>query len=203
MKVKIYIEGGGEGARLDEAFRHAWSEFFRKAGLAGRMVRPVRGKGRGKGRGTTFDLYARAVKTRKADELPLLLVDSEDIPKPGHDAWQHLKARKADQWEMPDSSGKEDAFLMICCMETWLVADREMLKKFFPQWIDKHLPKWPMLEAVEKERVLDALEKATAACDKKYRKGAVSFELLGTVNPAVVEAACPAAAALLARLRQI
>lgn len=198
MKVKIYIEGGGEGARLDELFRHAWSEFFRKARLP-HMVRPVRGKGRG----TAFDLYARAVKTRRPDELPLLLVDSEDIPRSGHDAWMHLKARKADSWTKPTGAGKNDAFLMISCMETWLVADRETLKKFFPDWIDRHLPKWPNLEAVEKEKIFDALKRATAKCDKPFSKGAVSFEVLKIVDPSVVEGACPAAKRLMDRLRAL
>lgn len=48
-----------------------------------------------------------------------------------------------------------------------------------------------------------ALEKATAGCTKHYAKGKVSFELLGQLNPALVEAACPHAKELLDRLRRL
>jgi hypothetical protein len=60
---------------------------------------------------------------------------------------------------------------------------------------------WPELEAVPKREVLEALERATAACRKNYTKGKVSFELLAHIDPARVEAACPHARALLDRLR--
>lgn len=98
MKVKIYIEGGGNGADLDQRFREAWTTFFGRAGLADRMPRPVRGKGRTQ----TFDLYKTAVRNRRPDELPLLLVDSEEVPAPGYSAWQHLKSRQEDNWDRPD-----------------------------------------------------------------------------------------------------
>ena len=34
MRVKIYIEGGGDCAALDTSFREAWKTFFEKAGFA-------------------------------------------------------------------------------------------------------------------------------------------------------------------------
>lgn len=199
MRIKIYIEGGGETPDQNDLFREAWSTFFSKAGLSGKMVRPIRGKGRAR----TYDLFCQAVATRRRDELILLLVDSEDLPQAGHTPWQHLKARKADGWEMPKGATGSDAFLMIASMETWLVADRASLKRFFPQLIDKHLPKWPALEKVTKKAVFDALDKATARCDKPYAKGMVSFDLLKAADPKVVEAACPAAKRFLDRLRKL
>jgi len=66
---------------------------------------------------------------------------------------------------------------------------------------ENHLRQWPSLEAVLKATVFDALAKATAACQKRYAKGKVSFELLGQLNPDPVEAACPHAKTLLDRLR--
>lgn len=201
VKVKIYIEGGGDGWRLDEVFREGWTNFFEKAGLAGRMVRPVRGKGRDK----AFDLYRTAVRNRRAGELPLLLVDSEDIPAAGNSVWKHLKERKDDNWDKPEGTGDDDAFLMICCMETWFVADRKTLRNFFGQrWRENALPKWPKLEEVSKSQVFDALDKATAACGKRrYAKGKLSFELLGVIEATEVEKSCPAAKRLLERLRAL
>ena len=61
--------------------------------------------------------------------------------------------------------------------------------------------RWPELEAVPKATVLGTLDRATAACRKRYAEGRVSFELLARIDPARVEAACPHARALLDRLR--
>ena len=47
------------------------------------------------------------------------------------------------------------------------------------------------------------LKKATSKCRKSYSKGKISFELLAKANPLLVEAACPDAAALLRRLRNL
>jgi hypothetical protein len=200
VKIKLYIEGGGDSPRQDTEFRAGWTAFFEKAGLkeARKMPKPIRGGGREQ----TFDAYCTAVKTRKPDELPLLLVDSEDVVKAGHDAWQHLKAR--DKWTKPKDAGKNDAFLMITCMETWFIADREALKDFFKGcWNDKALPNWPDLEKVERKKAYAALVKATANCgERQYAKGKVSFELLKVINPAVIETKFPSAKALLRRLRE-
>ncbi len=101
MKIKIYIEGGGDSHLQDTEFRAAWAAFFENAGLGALRKRPkiVRGGGRTQ----TFDDYQTAVKSRKSDEMPLLLVDSEDLVSSGHGAWQHLKAR--DDWEKPAGAG--------------------------------------------------------------------------------------------------
>jgi hypothetical protein len=95
VKIKIYIEGGGDSHLQDTEFRAAWAAFFDNARLGALRKRPA--TFRGSGRSQTFDAYQTAVKTRKPNELPLLLVDSEDLVPPGHGAWQHLKAR--DGWK--------------------------------------------------------------------------------------------------------
>ena len=198
MTAKIYAEGGGEGQLLDTLFRQAWTEFFKSAGLAGRMPRIVRGKGRLR----TFDLFATAVRNPRPGELPLLLVDSEGPVAPTHSVWQHLKAR--DDWERPGGSSDDQAFLMVQIMETWFLADRASLRRYFGASLrEEHLRAWPTPEAVPKADVLSALEKATAGCSRHYAKGKVSFELLGQLNPALVEAACPHANRLLDRLRRL
>ena len=60
---------------------------------------------------------------------------------------------------------------------------------------------WPAPEDVPKATVLEALDRATASCSRRYVKGRASFELLARIDPARVEAACPHARALLNRLR--
>ena len=78
---------------------------------------------------------------------------------------------------------------MICCMETWFVADRGSLRIFFQDcWRDSALPKWPDLAVVDESRVFEALALPTAVCGKKrYSKSKVSFALLKSVNPVIVE----------------
>ncbi len=198
MTAKIYAEGGGEGQLLDTLFRQAWTDFFKSAGLAGRMPRIVRGKGRLR----TFDLFATAVRNPRPGEVPLLLVDSEGPVAPTGSVWQHLKAR--DGWENPSGPSDDQAFLMVQIMETWFLADRVSLRQYFGADLrEDHFRSWPSLENVPKTDVLSALEAATAGCKKPYAKGKVSFDLLGQLNPALVEAACPHAKMLLDRLRRL
>lgn len=197
MKIKLYIEGGGDSALQDTLFREGWRSFFERAGLRGRMPSTFRGGGRDK----TFDAYKTALRTRKPNELPLLLVDSEDLVAEGHNEWAHLKHR--DGWEKPASCGEQDAFLMVCCMETWFLADQEGLERFFRDcWRDNAVPKWPDLESVPKVDVFDKLAKATAGCGKKgYAKGKRSFEILKVIDPVKVEEKCLGAKRLFDRLR--
>lgn len=199
MKVKLYIEGGGSGPVQDTLFRAGWAAFFEKAGLG--KIRKMPSTFRGGSREQTFDAYKRAVQTRRPDELPILLVDSEDILVDGLSGWDHLAAR--DGWQRPRGAGDEDAFLMVACMEAWFVADREALSKFFVDcWRAKALPQWPDLERVEKGNLLQALARATNdGAVKRYSKGRTSFELLKVIDPGIVQQRCPSARKLIERLR--
>lgn len=196
VSARIYIEGGGEGQLLDTLFRQGWTAFFKAAGLEGRMPRIVRGQGRQR----TFDLFVTAVENPRVGELPLLLVDSEGPFAQGHTVWEHLKTR--DDWERPADAREDQAFLMVQLMETWFLADRNLLRWYFGSALrEEPLKAWPVLAEVPKSTVLQALNQATAACRTPYAKGKVSFELLAKLNPTSVEQACPDARRLLNRLR--
>lgn len=199
MKVKIYIEGGGDIDGQRERFRAAWVKFFKKSGLTNMPQTVVCGS-----RTRAFDRFTTAVR-HDADMLHLLLVDSEDGVKSGKSAWQHLKNRKDDNFDKPSKAGVKDAFLMICCMETWFLADRDALAAFFGQGFNgKAIPAWAKLEEVPKRDVIDALDRSTKACGpRQYAKGDLSFELLATINPTEVEQKCDEAKRLLNRLRAL
>ena len=157
---------------------------------------------RGGSRTQTFARFATDVAEQSADVVPLLLVDSERPVGAGHSVWQHLRA--SDRWNKPAGAGNHDAFLMVQIMETWFLADHNALRNYFgSRFRDNALGQWVALEDVPKDSVLNALRNATARCPKRYAKGRVSFELLGQVNPARVEAACPHAKAILDRLREL
>ncbi|MBI5879568.1 MAG: DUF4276 family protein [Chloroflexi bacterium] len=115
--------------------------------------------------------------------MPILLVDSEEplslLP------WHHLHER--DGWEQPKGATDDQAQLMVTCMETWLVADREALTSFFGHHLRASaLPPLVELEQRGRHEVQQALADATRTCSTPYRKGDVSFRLLAVVNPAVL-----------------
>ena len=198
VSAQIFIEGGGDGQLHERSFRKAWSEFFRSAGLSGRMPAVVRGGGRKQ----TYDKFAHAVRKPKASKLPVLLVDSEERVTDGDTVWQHLQNR--DCWPCPESARDDQAFLMVVTMETWFLADRELLQEHFGlELVESHFKKWPVLENLSKETVLNALRAATVRCSSPYEKGKVSFDLLAKLNPGRVEIACPHAKELLDRLRNL
>ena len=199
MRAVIYIEGGGDrNENLARLFRRAWTKFFEAAGLEGRMPRVVRGGARAR----TFDLFRTEVSNPRPGRVPLLLVDSEAGVATGHSARQHLQAR--DGWDRPPDAGDDQVFLMVQVMETWFLADQNALSRYFgAPFRENALRQWPDLESVSKDDVIDALDRATAECPRRYAKGTVSFELLEQIDPARVEAKCPHANALLERLRNI
>ena len=114
------------------------------AGLGG-SVKIVRGGGREQ----TFNRFASAVASGRAGAPVLLLVDSEDPVAPGSSVWQHLHDR--DGWTRPDGAGDDQVFLMVQLMETWFLADRDALRRYFgAQFRENAVRQWPVLEAVPK-----------------------------------------------------
>ena len=88
---------------------------------------------------------------------------------------------------------------MIASMETWIIADEAASRIFFKRnFRDGQIPQWPNLEKVPKESVYQVLKAATS---DRYEKGRKSFELLGSLDPLIVELKCGAAKLLLDRLR--
>ena len=195
--VCIYIEGGGNNDQnLERLFRRSWTVFLRAAELTRGSPRVVRGGARER----TFRLFRNAVMSRRPNHLPLLLVDSEAPVADNHGVWHHLQTR--DGWTRPPGTEDDQAFLMVQVMESWFLADRQALRRYFgPRLSENALKQWAELERVPKATVVDALKRATAGCPKPYAKGRVSFEVLTQVSPGRVVAACPHAKAFLDKLR--
>ena len=204
--MKIYVEGGGDSAALKSACREGFTSFFEKAGLIGFMPRVVACGGRQ----DAFESYCTAVQS--GDDA-VLLVDSEAPVHAQHQQrdpatwqpWQHLKQRQCDGWDKPDEVADTDCHLMVQCMESWFLADRETLKKFFGQGFkERSLPAaGNAVEEVSKTQVYQSLANATKDCKTKaqYGKGEHSFKLLAAVNPVTVTAASPWAARLLTQMK--
>jgi len=200
--VKLYVEGGGNAASLKTACREGFSKLLEKAGFKGRMPRIVACGSRN----DAFDSFCTAIRI---GEPAMLLVDSEapvsdaaqlgDATEAADRAkwlpWQHLQQRKGGGWQKPVGSEDLHCHLMVQCMESWLLADRQALKVFFGQGFQEN--QLPALgnpvERVAKERVYDALAKASRDCKSKsqYGKGEHSFKLLGLIDPGKVSEASP------------
>jgi hypothetical protein len=195
VKVKVYVEGGGDGQALQTRCRRGFSLFFERAGLRGRMPAIVACGSRI----DAYDSFCTAVRRAGPDDFPLLLVDSE--AEVHLDPWEHLNDR--DHWQQPPDSTEEQAQLMVQCMEAWFLADREHLAKFFGHgFTERPLPANQAVEQIAKRTVFQALKMATrnSKTKGKYGKGEHSFEILAGLDPVKVRAASPHAERLLVTL---
>ncbi len=201
MKVKIYIEGGGnDNASLKAKCRRGFTIFFKNSGLTGKMPSVVACGSRNE----AYHDFCIAVKNAKDGIMPMLLVDSEapvvqgDINFP----WTHLKTR--DQWDRPAGVEEDQAHLMVQCMESWFVADKETLKAYFGvEFSENYLPRQVVVETIAKGQLEIGLKKATRPTQKgEYGKGAHSFEILENLNPEIVQTASPWAKRLIDTLKE-
>lgn len=195
MKVKVYVEGGGDNRYLRAQCRQNFKKFFYKAGLKGRMPRIIASGGRVK----AFKDFRNALKNAGTESFIILLVDSEDgvaaVP------WAHLKRR--DNWDKPAAATDDNAHLMAQCMESWFLADQDKLAAFFGDGFNRGaLPARLAVEEIPKKDVLNGLQAATRNCGKKgeYHKGRHAFKILSCLDPAKVTAASPHARRLVETL---
>ena len=194
MRIHIYIEGGGDSKEQHARLREAFSKLFERAGFGGRMPRLIAGGGRQQ----TFDRFCTAIRGANSGDHPVLLVDSEDPVEthdfaPGSDVpWRHLAEREG--WVRPDGMASNQVHLMVTCMETWIVADRETLRRVFADCLQENaLPAEDDLEKRTRHDIQQSLEKATRGCgrDRRYEKGNRSFKLLGQLDPVELKARLP------------
>jgi hypothetical protein len=194
--IEIYVEGGGDHDDLKTACRRGFKRFFESAGLVGRLPKVIACGGRDQ----AYDMFCWAMTHPEPNVRPLLLVDSEGPVSEG--PWRHLKQR--DNWDKPEGGSDDHVYLMVQCMESWFLADRETLARFFGQGFnEKKLPPLSQgSETIGKEVVYQSLSKATQNCKTKgqYRKGKHSFEILGLLDPIQVSAELPHAKRLLESL---
>jgi len=195
VKMKLFVEGGGDTSLTQRPFRAGLSAFITKAGIKNRPQILFCG-----GRQAAYDDYCTAISN---GEQAFLLVDSEEPVSPCHqkgqpEAWQpwlHLKQRNGDAWKKPAGAKDTECHLMVQVMETWFLADRRALTTFFGQYFnEKALPATGRsLESVSKQDIYSAIANATQRCEGKgeYGKGKHSSKLLEETDPGRVVAASP------------
>lgn len=190
MTSYLFIEGA-ETKKAVSRCREAFAKLFMNAGLPHSRVRFFPSGSRD----NAFRNFANA------KEPAFLLVDSEDPLKDLESAWAHLKSRDS-HWKPPSWAANSHVLFMTTCMETWIVADRDALKRHYGQHLQESaLPALVNLENQHRHIIHKKLIHATRNCQNQYRKGERSFKILAELNPDELQRHLPSFARVIRILR--
>ena len=195
VSVALHVEGGGDSREQKARLRKALRGFLERAGLQGQMPRIVACGSREK----AYDKFKIA---HTNNGIAMLLVDAEG-PVTVSSAWQHL--REHDGWPRPARATDYQCHLMVQVMESWFLADREALARFYGTGFRSgSIPQWPNIEQVPKPDIYEKLDNSTRGTTKGgYHKGRHSFEILGRLDPNKVAGASPHAKRLFESLQKL
>jgi hypothetical protein len=180
VKVHLYVEGGPKGTHADglRRFKNSFKQHLVQLDprLSNLDVSPC---------GSTDETirdYARAVQDKKTDSVVALLVDS-DATVTAKTTAAHLRAKLA--FVKLAEKDREHIFLMVQCMEAWLVTDKDALEKCFGAKVHSlKFPANPDIESVPKNDILSALDKAASHTPTKhYGKIRDAAEILTVLRP--------------------
>ena len=196
--VTLYIEGGEKGKAAEARFREFWHKLFENIlRFKGRKFRIFSGGGRD----DAYDDLCIGLKTASLGKAHgdnfALLIDSErsiDFVYSGNcqtDDEQILSfLNKHYGWEKPQGYVANHIFLMVSSMESWILADTDSLKRHYGDCFNlKSTRANP--ESLSPEEAYRILRKATETCDKPYKKGSGSFEVLAKLDPEIIAKRCP------------
>jgi hypothetical protein len=167
--VWIFIEGEG-GAQGEGRFRKAWQKFLGPIHEHAKSVGVLYGF-RAVPCGNGEAAMKRFLNPRPGEEdgLRILLVDSEEkrvdnVAKP----WAALNVTP------PEGVSDDDAYLMVRCLEAWLVTDVEAIRKHYDgagkaRFKSDKIGLWANPEKVEKLTLFSALNAAVADCVRNAR----------------------------------
>ena len=188
MSSMVLLEGGDvESSESLGRCREGFRRLLEKCGFSGRMPR-LKACG---SRQSAYENFVAIYASQSSLDYIALLIDSEDPVTNIDETWRHLNQR--DGWQRPAGAQNDQVLFMVTCMETWIVADRQTLNQHFGNPLQTSaLPPLDNLERRSRQDVQDRLERATRNCPGPYTKGPKSFEVLGKLNPDVLDSASPA-----------
>ena len=141
------------------------------------------------GRRDAFDGFKAAHET-KASDFVAMIVDSEYPVADIEATWNHVA--EYDNWHRPKGAQDDQILFMVTCMETWIVADRDALIRFYDdRLLVRRLPSFRDLERQSRTKIQECLKRATEKCRDPYRKGKHSFKVLEILDSEVLEKRLP------------
>ena len=187
MTAMIYVEGGGHpGTTANVQCREEFTNLLENCGLDRSNFTVIAHGGRGDARNGFID----EIEVAAGGYYVGLLIDSECFVADAEETWTHLA--DCDNWTKPPNAEDDQVLLMTRSMEAWIAADRSALRDYFGENLRPDcLPESDSLEQRSPGYVRDNLESATSACPVHYAKGVVSFQILGKLNPDVLERHLP------------
>jgi hypothetical protein len=184
VKTIVYVEGGGRQRKTLDDCRRGFGRLFEKFVIEGDTPKVIACGDRR----STFRDFQGGINQGKEGFL-ILLVDSEAPVEATVTPWAHLRAR--DGWRQPAQAVNDQAHLMVQCMESWFVADRQAVADYYGQRFRiTALPGHANVEEIPKRDIQQGLNHATARTQKgRYHKTRHGFELLALVDPVQVRRA--------------
>lgn len=195
----VYLEGGGDSKELRARCREGFRKLLEACGFGDthRMPRLVACGGRD----STFADFLIAHEHNPDSRYVAMWIDSEQAMADINSPWTHLEnVTTVSRWPKPARATADQVLIMATCMETWIVADLATLRTHYGSKLrESSLPSLVNLEERSRHDVQDRLYPATEACSNAYSKGTRSFEILGRLNPTVLQNHLPS----FVRVRQI
>jgi hypothetical protein len=188
------VEGGSQGSSKSNC-RKAFKAFLGKVVAPGSFTVIASGS-----RQNAYADFCSALRQHPEDYV-ILLVDSEiAVNAP---PWQHLNGPSGDKWQRPVQADEDQVQLMVQVMESWFLADHRALADYYGQgFIENALPRQPDIEQIDKQKVFDALTRASNPTQKgRYHKTKHGFDLLELIDPESVSKSSIHAQALFATLK--
>jgi len=191
VSAYLYLEGGATGADSkthDMRCREGFRALLDNCGF-GRQRRMPRLVACG-GANAVRDHFMRAHANNPAGDYIAMWLDSEEPMADIDAAWTHLHAVRG--WEKPAGASDHQVLFMTTCMETWIVADIETLKRHYgSEFQDSALPPAVNLESRPRHEIQSQLFHATRACSNRYVKGKRSFAVFKMLVPEILESRLP------------
>lgn len=189
MNAIIYIEGGGKGSNNTKIrCQRAFNKLLTKMGFGGRLPRLIACGGRG----NVYERFLDDHRVPKANYVAMW-IDAEELMTDIEQAWKHLaQVKTVPAWSLPENAEDEQVLFMTTSMETWIVTDRETLRRHYGQSLNENpLPAIPNIENRPRNEVFQALVTATKKCENRYEKGTHSSEILEKLDVAVLRRHLP------------
>ena len=187
--IYIYVEDGApKNKQLNIDCRMGFKLFFTKYGIPSNKIRIIPSGSRG----AAFKNFCTAINNATDTDNVILLIDSEApvASTNRYKPWDHLQTRTGDQhWQKPQNADDDSAHFMTQCMESWFIADKQELKKYYGnKFKEQSLPRNTDIEQISKQQLFDSLKKATRETQKgEYSKGNHSFKILARVGPVKIK----------------